>query len=262
MLYVISLPVISVGVCSAQSTALALKSPQKNVIVDGNAEEWGDSLSYYNPEKKIHYALANDNTNIFLVVKTNDPVQESNILNAGLTFSIDTKGRKRSAFRTTFPVNESGIPTPLAGIESKDQKAMKATFSKLKKIEVSGFKDISDNYIGTTNTYGIQVAINYDEKGNLVYEEAIPLALFNAGELVKNEWSFNIKLNGLEKPVVVNSQNNDVTGTPIARGGGGGRGGRSATGPGSGSFPKADITNNQNTPSIDFWGKFNLAKSQ
>jgi hypothetical protein len=144
---------------------------------------------------------------------------------------------------------------------------MRIKFIRLKKIAVSGFKDISEDDMPTANTYGIQVAIDYDQKGNLVYEEAIPLALFHAGDLAKNEWSFNIKINGVEH----NNANNDmqtgisqqIVGVPAGSRGGGSTGGSGGRGSGKrGTLDTPTFQANETTPTIDFWGKFNLAKAQ
>src|ERR1700743_993303 len=91
LLCAVGIPFMAVDVCNAQSATLALKAPPANVAIDGSAQEWGDSLTYYNPEMKIHYTIANDKTNLYLVVKVKDPVLEGNILAAGLTFSVDAK---------------------------------------------------------------------------------------------------------------------------------------------------------------------------
>jgi len=265
LLCVLSIPLISVDICNAQSapsTALALKPPPTAVVIDGSSQEWGDSLRYYNSEKKIHYTLSNDKDNLYLVVKTKDPVQQNNILYAGLTFSVDTKGRKKSAFNTTFPAITSTSPaSSFKPNETLEQKTIRANFTKFKRIAVNGFKDISDDDLGTTNTYGILVAINYDADGSLVYEEAIPLTLFHAGDLAKNEWSFNIKMNGVDPPS--QSAPADPSAGASAGGGmssrsssGGGRNGR------RGTDASASLSGNQpqGTSTIDFWGKFTLVQ--
>jgi hypothetical protein len=258
LLCILCMQLAAVGISSAQAPTLALKLPPTAVVIDGNSMEWGDSLSYYNTEKKIHYTLANDKDNLYLVVKTNDPIQESNILNAGLTFSIDTKGRKKSTYSVTFPEASS---MPMKGGQTLEEKSIRIKFIRLKKIAISGFNDISEDNLPTSNTYGIQVAIDYDQKGNLVYEEAIPLALFHAGELAKNDWSFNIKINGVEK---TNSQSaipdmTSATSSTSGRGGGG-SGGRGSGKRGSLDTPTFQA--NDSTTPIDFWGKFSLAKAQ
>jgi len=272
LLCAVSIPMISADICNAQatsSTALALKIPSTAVVIDGTSKEWGDSLSYYNAEKKIHYAIANDKTTLYLVVKTQDPVQIGDIMHAGLTFSVDTKGRKRSSFSTTFPYTESGS-TAMAGAgpgaavdQTQQQKVAMALLTRFKKIKVDGFKDISEDDLGTTNLYNIQTAIGYDADGSLVYEEAIPLGLFHAGDLAKGEWAFNIKMNGIDASVGQPSTG-DVSGGAVGAnpGGKGSRGG-GLSGSNSSKQGTANISalqSQKSTPTIDFWGKFTLAQ--
>ena len=192
LLCAIGIQLVGVGISQAQPNTLVLKSPTSPVIIDGDRKEWGDSLSYYNPENKINYTLANDKQNIYLVIKTIDVEQQANILNAGLTFSIDTKGRKKTTFSTTFPVG--GQATRRPGKPTLEENMLKAQYASLRKIKVDGFKDISEDEIPTDNGYGIKTALNYDQQGTLVYEQAIPIDLFRAGDLAKGEWAFNIKL--------------------------------------------------------------------
>ncbi len=268
LLCAVSISLISVDICSAQATpgTLALNAPKAAVVIDGSSQEWGDSLSYYNAEKKVHYSIANDKTTLYLVVKTKDPVQITNITKAGLTFSVDTKGRKKSAFSTTFPYTDPasssmamGGQGMAAGEQTQQQKAAMALFiTKFKKIKVDGFKDIAEDDLGTTNPYNIMVAINYDADGSLVYEESLPLELFRAGDLAKGEWSFNIKMNGVEPPSS-QAMTGDVSGAPNGKGGKVGaipRNGGSGTTITSGTPQQKPVT----TPTIDFWGKFTLAK--
>jgi len=267
LLCALSIPLISVDVCKAQSatsTALALKAPPANVAIDGVGPEWGDSLSYYNPEKKIHYTLANDKTTLYLVVKTKKSIEQADILSSGITFSIDTKGRKKSAYSITFPVNTGGVNfNNKVANESLDDKILRASVTRFKKIGVSGFKDIDDETLGTTNTFGIKVAVSYDEQGNMVYEEAIPLELFHAGPLVKNEWSFNIKINGIDPGDGGNSNTPPAASTDMTTGrsssGGRGGGGRKGADPTQGLTLGKNSSQGESTPSIDFWGKFTLA---
>src|ERR1700761_5478039 len=82
-------------VCNAQTPAIpSLQAPTAKIVVDGNIKEWGDSLKYYNKENKIDYAISNDKENMYVAVKIKDRIQQIRVLNAGLTFSVDTKGKK------------------------------------------------------------------------------------------------------------------------------------------------------------------------
>jgi hypothetical protein len=81
---------LGVNICFAQT--INLKPAPMHITIDGSLSEWGDSLSYYNNETQINYTLANDKDNMYLVLKTIDPIQQFRILSAGVTLSIDPKG--------------------------------------------------------------------------------------------------------------------------------------------------------------------------
>ena len=138
-----------------------------------------------------------------------------------------------------------------------------STLTSLRGIKVEGFKDIEGDMITTSNTYGIQTAINYDENGNLVCEAAIPLKFFHVDNLSKNEWAFNFKINGISRPRT-NTSSDEQAERPGGRGGmggmGGGRGGRGGGRGGSRSQSSLGSDRGEMGKSEDFWDKFYLAK--
>ena len=247
--------------CRAQESTLALKAPATAVTIDGDNKEWGDSLAYYNAESKLNYTIANDKQNLYLVIRTNDVSKQNYILSSGVTFGIDTKGRKKDAYAITFP--KSGQEGMRRGAPNLEENKLRAGILNFRKIVVKGFNDISDDEISFSNAFGIQIAIGFDDKGYMIYEEAIPLDLFHAGDLAKNDWSFNIKLNPPSKPED-NSMKSDIStaGVPgFASGGrggsGGSRGGRISAG---NSFAAVPAANAAEQKPIDFWGKIKLAQ--
>ncbi|MCO5937334.1 hypothetical protein NAF17_17440 [Mucilaginibacter sp. RB4R14] len=109
----------------------------------------------------------------------------------------------------TFPLRYPGSPAPAftgqkddGGDITKEERdeLMRERITTLRSIKMTGFKDIENEMITTSNTYGIKVAIDYDANGNFVYEAAIPLKFFHADDLAKNDWAFNFKINGMQKP--------------------------------------------------------------
>ncbi|HTH82576.1 MAG TPA: hypothetical protein VL490_06555 [Mucilaginibacter sp.] len=254
--------------CKAQTTDL--KPAPSNVSVDGNIKEWGD-LAYTNDKAKISYTISNDKNNLYLVVKTKDHEKQSDILGSGITFSIDTKGRKRNSYAVTFPVSGMGEPTEFVDMDAQQLRS-KIELSKFRKVKVEGFKGIDDKEINFSNLTNIKISIGYDEDGSLVYEEAIPLNLFNANDQLDKEWSYNIKINGLVKkmqvfraivqtPATSRSSNSGRPGSNIPSDGINlSNGDRMGSSRNIDNSPNSDIRTMQVTPSIDFWGKFNLAK--
>jgi hypothetical protein len=268
----------SVNLSSAQSVPSGtLQAPPSNIVIDGSIKEWGDSLRYYNAEKRINYALANDKDNLYMAIRVIDRSEQTRILRAGITLSINTKGKKKEGYSITFPVNTSGNSTPLnlqkddsGDITKQDHDAlMQAVLTVLRGIKVEGFKDIEGDMITTSNTYGIKTAIDYDDKDYLVCEAAIPLKLLHADDVAKTEWAFNFKINGITKPAAPEGESQGSGGGRGGRGGGGGGmggggrgghgggGGRGGRGGGAGA---ASSDNSTLFKSEDFWEKFYLAK--
>ena len=261
---------------NAQST---LKAPAGPVTIDGDLKDWGDSLRYFNDEKKISYTLANDQTMLYAAIRISDRMDQIRTLNAGITLSIDTKGKKKESFSLTFPLADPGTPptfgkrdNPSGDITKEDRdELMRERVTKLRNIKVVGFKDIEGDMITTSNTYGIKAAIDYDAEGNLVYEMAIPLQFFHAEDFAKSEWAFNFKINGLQRAKGDGAENPDHQsggfsgggggrgGRGGGMGGGGGRGGRGGRGGGAGAGG-AESGRSELAKSVDFWEKFYLAK--
>jgi hypothetical protein len=275
LLSICAVVLITASAANAQTKPVQniLQAPPANITIDGDLKDWGDSLRYLNADKHIDYSLANDKDNLYMAIRINDYGEQIMILNAGLTLSIDTHGGKKERFSITFPVGEQGGLTgfgiPKKGnadsVKEDRDELIAAELTKLRGIKVTGFTDIEGTQITTSNTYGIKTAMDYDKDGYLVLEAAIPLKFFHADDLVKNEWAFNFKINGISRP----SQNNNSEagegggGGRGGRGGGmggGGRGGRGGGGRGQRSNNGQQTDRSEMSKSIDFWEKFYLAK--
>jgi uncharacterized membrane protein YgcG len=263
-----------VSLCHAQNK---LQPPPANINIDGDVKEWGDSLRYYNKDKQLNYSLANDQDNLYMAIRINDRSEIIRVLRAGLTLSIDTRGKKKESFSITFPVGDQGpnnLAQPTDDLQGKTDitqedrdELAQARLTKLREIRVSGFKDIEGETITTSNTYGIKTAIDYDKDGYLVYEAAIPLKFFHADDITKYEWAFNFKINGITRKAP-NNNNSDQGGAGHAgRGGGGfagGGGGRGGHGGGRGGRMgggnSAPVDRSELSKSVGFWEKYYLAK--
>jgi hypothetical protein len=263
---------------AAKTSQNTLQPPPNAIKIDGDLKDWGDSLRYFNEEKKLNYALANDKTTLYAAIRITDKMDQMRTLNAGITLSIDTKDKKKESFSLTFPLAEPGTK-PDFGKRADDNTEitqqdrddlLRERVTKLRDIKVVGFKDIEGDMITTSNTYGIKAAIDYDAEGNLVYEIAIPLQFFHAEEITKTEWAFNFKINGIQRPKGEGIESGEHQGGGgFGGGGGGGRGGRGGGGGGRGGRggrggsmgSGAEGGRNELSKSTDFWEKFYLSKN-
>jgi hypothetical protein len=261
-----------------------------NVKIDGKLNEWNDEFKAYNKVTHLYYTIANDDNNIYLVLKTSDKTTNAKITAGGITLAINTDGKKKDkdAYSLTYPIIQRNFGRPAGGgfggpggggvrtmtvvaggpgggrqrgaaPDSAMVKAMhERVINSAKEIKVFGFKDISDSLIAIYNEYNIKATIGYDKEDSFVYELAIPLKLLALSADSHNELAYNIKLNGLQ----LNFQIPDNGGGPPAGGGGGEGGGMRVMTfggpPGGGGRGGIDFQELM-SPS-DFWGKYTLAK--
>jgi hypothetical protein len=286
LLFVLLFSTISAGAQTMDTNPSVLKTSPANITIDGNLNDWNDSLQYYNAETNIRYTFSNDKEYLYFAARIDDPHEIDRVLKAGITLNIDPKGKKKTAFGITFPVNSqignfpSQVPpNSLNGItQANRDELLREAATTLRGIKVEGFKDIDGDMITTSNTYGIKTAINYDEKGSLVCEAAIALKLLHIDGRSKTEWLYAVKINApVHSP---EAHNNDGGGGRGGMGGGGGgRGGMSGGGGGmgggsggmggggrggrgGGGAAPGGAGNEASLKAIDFSGKFVLSNPQ
>jgi len=263
----------------------------ERVKIDGKFTEWENTFGAYNKTTKLYYTLANDDKNLYLFVKSADPINNTKIMGGGVTLTINTTDKKKeeNAFSVTFPIinraSMRGLRRPRGANQNTVQDsaslaeaaaARKTAIASIKEISVLGFKEITDTLISIYNEYGIKAAANYDDQANLLFELAIPLKLLNISAANPKEFAYNIKVNGIQ--MGGGNRNNgggDGGGRNNAGGGGfgGGGGGRNGGGGfggggnggggfgggrnGGGGFGGG---NEELLSATDFWAKYTPAK--
>lgn len=225
---------ISVFTADAQSKSIKnLKKSAQNIVVDGNLKDWGDSLNYYNPDKKIHYALAENQENLYFAIRIENRDQQEQAMRNGITLAFNPEGKKKETYSLTFPSPDrdenSMFIMPKADhaiteqqLKQEDmEERRKADLLKLRDIQVKGFPDVETDHITTANTYGIKTVLQFDDSGALVYEAAIPVKMLHS-DLTSKPWAFDIKINSF----TASNSNHDGLKPPGENGGMGGMGGR------------------------------------
>lgn len=222
----------SVFMADAQSKSIKnLKKSNQNITVDGQLKDWGDSLNYYNPDKKIHYALAENQENLYFAIRIENRGQQEQAMRNGITLAFNPEGKKKETYSLTFPSPDrdenSLFVMPKADhaitqqqLKQEDlEERRKADLLKLRDIQIKGFPDVETDHITTANTYGIKTVLQFDESGALVYEAAIPVKMLHS-DLNSKPWVFDIKINSFAA-----SNNHDGLKPPSENGGMGGMNG-------------------------------------
>lgn len=245
LIYIAGLQLFAVAVSVAQtkSAANTLPAPPSGIKVDGEVAEWTtDTLHYYNAESKLNYGLANDAENIYIAIRINDVTEQKRVLGAGITFTFDPKGKKKSTYTVTFPIPQTST-NGLQAQMPQDEKLL-AGLTKLRQIKVTGFPEIESDVMSLTNSYGFRVAIKYDNAGYLIYEASVPLKFFGDAKSGKDAWSFNFKVNGLPYPDI---DKYDKSGTAGAR-----------SRDRNVRMPAGTVDHPELFKSVDFWEKYYL----
>jgi len=211
-----------------------------DVKIDGNLEEWDNNFQAENKAGGLFYTLSNNNLYLYLAVTGTNAKSSAKLAAGGLTFTINTDGKKTSkdAFTLTYPVIlKSQVAQPALADTVAVSAAHKAIMENSKIIKVSGFKDLDDTLISTKNDFGILTAISFKKSGNYCFEVAIPLKeIFLTIDKAK-EIAYNIKVNGSEGAPGAGASNKTT------------------------EENKKDIAVDTNDP-VDFWGKYTFAKNK
>ncbi|MGI4749467.1 MAG: hypothetical protein ACRYFB_02440 [Janthinobacterium lividum] len=263
---------------NAQSKSLKnLKNSAQSIVVDGNLKDWGDSLSYYNPDKKIHYGLAQNQENLYFAIRIENRGQQEQAMRNGITLAFNPEGKKKETYSLTFPSPDqdenSMFIMPKADHAITEQQLKKedmderrkADLLKLRDIQVKGFPDVETDHITTANTYGIKTVLQFDESGALVYEAAIPVKMLHS-DLNSKPWVFDIKINsfagskgthdGLKPPGENGGMGGMNGGGGGMRGGGMGGGGMRGGGMRGGGMQGGDNTGGNSGKAVEIKDKF------
>jgi len=248
-----------------------------NIKIDGKATEWNDTFAAENKRTELFYNIANDDKNLYVIIKSVNSTVVNKIMLGGITFTVNAQGKKREkdGSSLTYPVinranrqqggragGGQGQARQQGGFQNRTQQTAqqrdsaalvqrKAQLAGVKEIKVSGFKAITDSLISIYNEYGVKAVASFDQKGAFVYEIAIPLSILELSTTSTKEFVYQIKLNGL-------SNMNFGGGGGGNFGGGGGGGNRGNFG--GGNFGGGGGGGQDLMSPTDFWAKYSFQK--
>ena len=190
------------------------KSP---IQIDGNLNDWQDSLTHRNESMQISYNLKNDGKKLYMAIKSHNKQNLNRIIARGISFSFNTEGQKKPGETIIFPVFDR-VSQPKKPVTVPPAQAEKQLLSRITRLFVTGFSGIKDGPVSLNNTYGISAAAGFDGKGQLIIEVAIPfdeLKINGTPESI----ACLIEINGIRQPKTAfdpnrNSARRDRFGNP------------------------------------------------
>lgn len=247
---------------SSQKKAELIKSlwPVKPILIDGQLNDWNDSLSLYNEATKLYYNIANDDENIYLAIKNGAPESLTRILARGISFSANIENKKTPAM-VTFPLLDRTPGKKRVEAEQPEpEEIQRRILERIKEIRVDGFKEIIDGGISLYNTYGIKAAAAFDTKNNLIQEIAIPIRLLGIQLGITEPIIYGIRINGFQGPAAVQQRDMNAFDDMYGGGFGGGFGGRFGRNMGGmfGGMPNRNFPPARIVTSTEFFFKSSL----
>lgn len=176
---------------------------------------------HYNADAKMLYGIINDQNNLYILLEVSDKTVQKKILISGLTFWMDTIGKKKEQFGITFPLKGS-MQNRMEKMNREemmnqrqngslqgelDYQNLNEKFSSgLNKMEIIGFNNEKEPMIVyNQNPKGISASIKFDNHGILCYRVSIPLKLiFNQPDVFLNDvtklFSFGFETGTIDMP--------------------------------------------------------------
>ena len=216
----------------------------KPVVIDGNNNDWDLPYRYADPKAKIAYMFSNDKSNLYITMKTDDPMTELKILNAGMEVWIDLSGKKQKKTAIAFPL-ANREPVKMQRPDNVDEKNQSRTTLLKKSIDnatdysLQGFAGCDGSYsLVQKNDCQIFTKMGISDKSDaLVWEAVIPYKSFSRetmdGKNIGRSIDIDFEINGMK-----NASGQADNGGGATRGGGmrgGGGGGMRGGGGGRGS---------------------------
>ena len=198
------------GICvkaSAQSDVATAKWMPQPASIDGKLTEWKQPLSFYDDNTKLLFDIANDSSNIYLCFKSEDEMNQTKLMRAGMKITLSTKSKPKHEATITYPMPQSSASKKQANnntAEENESAPDEQTVHDLASfrsnflqhhttMNVEGFAS-ANGEIPVTNSYGIIAAINWDSTSNLIYEIAIPKKEFFGASFSAKDASADINL--------------------------------------------------------------------
>lgn len=173
-----------------------------DVKIDGKANEW--AFKAFNNSTSVFYTIANDDKNIYLVVKTTNWVAIAKLLVGGLVMRI---GNKESAVAITYPKLNNNIGGSIASRVRNDEAkvfsmvVVDSLNSKFdlneKEIGITGVTDFPDNVVSVYNTQDIKASGKVDESKAFTIELKIPISYLRPAFKETNKFEYNITLKSI-----------------------------------------------------------------
>lgn len=187
-----------------------------SIELDGLAKEWDQNQFATDKVSGISYAFANNDSTIFVILKTANKESIAKMIHWGLSLGFNAIGQKKVQESIGFPAGKAQDKRYNAVLGRTKRPSIKEDVAQLKSIELRGFISLIDGPIALKNDFGIRAFAQLNDTEELVCEYALPMKLLQIDPSKNDIFACQIKVNGLvlgSNPTSV-SRNIGLRGTP------------------------------------------------
>ena len=187
--------VLLLAACSSSRQSEGSEKNQPKAIwqsqpltIDGNDQDWVKPLPYVVHEENVNYSITNDDRNLYILLATSSRQEQQKIIQGGMSVWVNTKGDKSNgdAVGIGYPLDERNDPDRKLMEEAQPQRYQNKTVTLADKRTYALYGFTRDSAIrnytyADTNSVGVVMRMDYNNKGDLIYEAAIPLQVLYPG---------------------------------------------------------------------------------
>lgn len=150
----------------------------REVTIDGLDNEW-NGIRYLVDRKSVIIGLLNDENYLYILLSSQDPRIQQEIVRLGLTLWFDPNGGKKKTFGIHFPLGMLSLKTPDMEVTGRNMSQNLQDILEKSQNELELFESGKEHHyrisMDEANQHGISAKMGIS-KGNLIYELKIPLA--------------------------------------------------------------------------------------
>lgn len=186
-----------------------------DIKIDGKMTDWDNQFQAFNHSTELYYSIANDDENLYLILKATSRRVIEKIIDVGVTFTVNATGKKdynaKGDLSLRFPslgIKEGSAIFFNAEMLSDDYNKGKTTkqsdscvdianqllLQLGKTIKVKGLYGSSDTLISVYNEERIKTSAHFDYRGAYIYKLAVPLKYIVAAGNILTSITYSIKL--------------------------------------------------------------------
>ncbi len=156
----------------------------REIIVDGSQADWDGKMTYLE-KQNLSFGLLNDENFMYLCLVTNDRDLQRQLMRQGFILWFDPAGGNDKHFGIRFPIGMFAMEMPMmrgpqmreggeSEMEPEDRRKIFA--EALQELEILGPGKDDRHRTQVASAKGLELKLNEDENGTLVYELKVPLA--------------------------------------------------------------------------------------